>query len=284
MHLDEGPGDILIFLTGPPFLPTACSCCLLLFSWLPQVHSEEGPGDILIFLTGQEEIESCERLITERGAALAPQLTSPAGGKRLSSTEGGAALAQQLKPPAAAPGGGVGVAAEAGEGGGSAGGGGGAGGHHPSGLLVLPIYASLPPEQQLKVFQPALPGIRKVGRGGVGGVGGMDTLYSLAWLHACLHRQNCLLARCPLLLWTQLNAAIVATAHPSHHPPACPPSIRGPSWPAAPFLTYLPQIILSTSIAETSITISGVHKTLKLFPCLPFLSSPTADHYFHQHR
>lgn len=27
---------------------------------------EEGPGDILVFLTGQEEIESIERLINER--------------------------------------------------------------------------------------------------------------------------------------------------------------------------------------------------------------------------
>ncbi|KAB1216818.1 ATP-dependent RNA helicase DHX8 [Morella rubra] len=31
-----------------------------------QVHLEEGPGDILVFLTGQEEIESVERLIKER--------------------------------------------------------------------------------------------------------------------------------------------------------------------------------------------------------------------------
>ncbi|XP_030956935.1 pre-mRNA-splicing factor ATP-dependent RNA helicase DEAH10-like isoform X2 [Quercus lobata] len=31
-----------------------------------QIHLEEGPGDILVFLTGQEEIESVERLIQER--------------------------------------------------------------------------------------------------------------------------------------------------------------------------------------------------------------------------
>ncbi|KAK9092472.1 hypothetical protein Syun_027383 [Stephania yunnanensis] len=31
-----------------------------------QTHVEEGPGDILVFLTGQEEIESVERLIEER--------------------------------------------------------------------------------------------------------------------------------------------------------------------------------------------------------------------------
>ena len=97
---------------------------LPLLPLLLQVHCEEGPGDILIFLTGQEEIESCERLITERGAALPPQI--PGGG-------------------------------------GDGGDGGDAGAGRPTGLLVLPIYASLPPEQQLKVFQPAPPGIRKVG-------------------------------------------------------------------------------------------------------------------------
>ncbi|KAM1497937.1 hypothetical protein ACFXTH_020951 [Malus domestica] len=31
-----------------------------------QIHLEEGPGDILVFLTGQEEIESAERLVKER--------------------------------------------------------------------------------------------------------------------------------------------------------------------------------------------------------------------------
>ncbi|CAA2960480.1 pre-mRNA-splicing factor ATP-dependent RNA helicase DEAH10 [Olea europaea subsp. europaea] len=31
-----------------------------------QIHMEEGPGDILVFLTGQEEIESAERLVHER--------------------------------------------------------------------------------------------------------------------------------------------------------------------------------------------------------------------------
>lgn len=29
----------------------------------PQVHTQEGPGDILVFLTGQDEIESMERLL-----------------------------------------------------------------------------------------------------------------------------------------------------------------------------------------------------------------------------
>ena len=63
-----------------------------------------------MFLTGQEEIEACERLISERGAALPPDPDRPA-------------------------------------------------------LLVLPIYAALPPEQQLRVFAPAPPNTRKVWAG-----------------------------------------------------------------------------------------------------------------------
>ncbi|PNT63502.1 hypothetical protein BRADI_4g16730v3 [Brachypodium distachyon] len=40
-----------------------------------QIHLEEGPGDILAFLTGQEEIESLERLIQERARQLPPDST-----------------------------------------------------------------------------------------------------------------------------------------------------------------------------------------------------------------
>ncbi|CAM6100534.1 unnamed protein product [Calypogeia fissa] len=35
-----------------------------------QIHLEETPGDVLVFLTGQEEIESMERLLNERAALL----------------------------------------------------------------------------------------------------------------------------------------------------------------------------------------------------------------------
>lgn len=70
-----------------------------------QIHLDEGPGDILVFLTGQEEIESIERLIQER----LPKLPE---GKRK--------------------------------------------------LLVMPIFASLPSEKQMKVFMPPPSGFRKV--------------------------------------------------------------------------------------------------------------------------
>lgn len=99
-----------------------------------QVHCDEGPGDILVFLTGQDEIESCARLIAERAAA--------------------------LPPPEAADGAAEAAAGDEGEGG--EGGEDGIGASRPRELLVLPIYAALPPEQQLRVFQPAPPGTRKV--------------------------------------------------------------------------------------------------------------------------
>ncbi len=40
---------------------------LLLSSTPMQVHHDEGPGDILVFLTGQDEIDSAERLIRVGG-------------------------------------------------------------------------------------------------------------------------------------------------------------------------------------------------------------------------
>ncbi|KAK6133908.1 hypothetical protein DH2020_032337 [Rehmannia glutinosa] len=70
-----------------------------------QIHLEEGPGDILVFLTGQEEIESIERLVQER----LPKL--PESKRKLS---------------------------------------------------IIPIFASLPSEKQMKVFMPPPVGFRKV--------------------------------------------------------------------------------------------------------------------------
>ncbi|KAF6151766.1 hypothetical protein GIB67_010340 [Kingdonia uniflora] len=70
-----------------------------------QIHLEEGPGDILVFLTGQEEIESVERLIQER--------------------------IQQLP-------------------------------ERNRKLVAVPIFSSLPSEQQMQAFRPAPSGVRKV--------------------------------------------------------------------------------------------------------------------------
>ncbi|XP_021910350.1 pre-mRNA-splicing factor ATP-dependent RNA helicase DEAH10 [Carica papaya] len=70
-----------------------------------QIHLEEGPGDILVFLTGQEEIEAVERFIKERLQQF------PEGYQK---------------------------------------------------LLTVPIFSSLPSEQQMRVFMPAPAGFRKV--------------------------------------------------------------------------------------------------------------------------
>ncbi|XP_024018248.1 pre-mRNA-splicing factor ATP-dependent RNA helicase DEAH10 [Morus notabilis] len=70
-----------------------------------QIHLEEGPGDVLVFLTGQEEIESVERLIKERLQQL------PENNRK---------------------------------------------------LVAVPIFSSLPSEQQMRVFAPAPAGYRKV--------------------------------------------------------------------------------------------------------------------------
>mmetsp|Transcript_14100 Transcript_14100/g.19418 ORF Transcript_14100/g.19418 Transcript_14100/m.19418 type:complete len:565 (+) Transcript_14100:297-1991(+) len=76
-----------------------------------QIHKEEGPGDILVFLTGQEEIESVERILRDRARHLLPSTSS-----RSSSLA----------------------------------------------LLPVPLFAALPPAQQLKAFVPAPPQTRKV--------------------------------------------------------------------------------------------------------------------------
>eukprot|EP01012_Entosiphon_sulcatum_P031654 TRINITY_DN40347_c0_g1_i1.p1 TRINITY_DN40347_c0_g1~~TRINITY_DN40347_c0_g1_i1.p1 ORF type:complete len:902 (+),score=227.97 TRINITY_DN40347_c0_g1_i1:31-2736(+) len=70
-----------------------------------QIHMKEGPGDILIFLTGQDEIEDCNAALIEKTRALGTKLKE---------------------------------------------------------LRILPIYSTLPSDEQVKIFEPAPPGGRKV--------------------------------------------------------------------------------------------------------------------------
>lgn len=86
-------------------MPVFQKVVLIVMLNLEQVHLEETPGDILLFLTGQEEIESMERLLKERASHLSQNVQK---------------------------------------------------------LLVVPIYAALPSEQQMRVFQAAPEGTRKV--------------------------------------------------------------------------------------------------------------------------
>lgn len=76
-----------------------------IYIFFSQVHLDEAPGDILVFLTGQEEIESVERLVQER------LLQLPEASRK---------------------------------------------------LVTVPIFSSLPSEQQMRVFAPAAAGFRKV--------------------------------------------------------------------------------------------------------------------------
>lgn len=77
----------------------ACVVCVL------QIHITQPLGDILVFFTGQEEIETCQEVLTQRVKALGAKVKE---------------------------------------------------------LVILPIYATLPSEEQAKIFEPAPPGGRKV--------------------------------------------------------------------------------------------------------------------------
>jgi len=70
-----------------------------------QIHITQPLGDILVFFTGQEEIETCQEILTQRIKALGAKVKE---------------------------------------------------------LVILPIYATLPSEEQAKIFEPTPPGARKV--------------------------------------------------------------------------------------------------------------------------
>jgi ATP-dependent RNA helicase DHX8/PRP22 len=99
----QHPVDIM-YTTEPQesYLDSAITAAL-------QLHLDEGPGDVLVFLTGQDEIEAAERLLTERTAVLT-QNTGDIGLE----------------------------------------------------LVAVPMYASLPPEAQMRAFAAAPPNVRKV--------------------------------------------------------------------------------------------------------------------------
>lgn len=70
-----------------------------------QIHISQGPGDILVFLTGQEEIEACAENLQETCRKLGNKIKE---------------------------------------------------------MIIAPIYANLPSEQQAKIFEPTPPNARKV--------------------------------------------------------------------------------------------------------------------------
>ncbi|KAK4260975.1 hypothetical protein QN277_004032 [Acacia crassicarpa] len=62
VHLQGRQFPVDIFYTCHSVADYLDACLITIF----QIHLGEGLGDILVFLTGQEEIESIERLINER--------------------------------------------------------------------------------------------------------------------------------------------------------------------------------------------------------------------------
>ncbi|XP_059305868.1 pre-mRNA-splicing factor ATP-dependent RNA helicase DEAH10-like [Lycium ferocissimum] len=62
VHVQGRQFPVDIFYTHKPETDCIDAALITIF----QIHLEEGPGDVLVFLTGQEEIESVERLIHER--------------------------------------------------------------------------------------------------------------------------------------------------------------------------------------------------------------------------
>eukprot|EP00200_Dunaliella_tertiolecta_P009980 CAMPEP_0202383708 /NCGR_PEP_ID=MMETSP1127-20130417/50795_1 /ASSEMBLY_ACC=CAM_ASM_000462 /TAXON_ID=3047 /ORGANISM="Dunaliella tertiolecta, Strain CCMP1320" /LENGTH=702 /DNA_ID=CAMNT_0048983277 /DNA_START=50 /DNA_END=2155 /DNA_ORIENTATION=- len=91
-----------------------------------QIHTQEGPGDILVFLTGQDEIESLERLLQDRISAMQLARSKAIAAEQLPEED------QENSS------------------------------QKPEELLVYTIYAAMPHEQQLRAFEPAPPGARKV--------------------------------------------------------------------------------------------------------------------------
>ncbi|XP_017236149.1 pre-mRNA-splicing factor ATP-dependent RNA helicase DEAH10 [Daucus carota subsp. sativus] len=62
VHVQGRQFPVDIYYTFQPQTDCVDAALLTIF----QIHLEEGPGDILVFLTGQEEIESVERLVRNR--------------------------------------------------------------------------------------------------------------------------------------------------------------------------------------------------------------------------
>ena len=98
-----------------------------------QLHTDEPPGDILVFLTGQDEIESLERLLSEKAGAPAAHKLLQQQRQLLQQQQNGGVLEGENQPAAD----GDKVAGKTGSTG--------------LRLMTVPIYSSMPPEQQMKV-------------------------------------------------------------------------------------------------------------------------------------
>jgi HrpA-like RNA helicase len=130
---------------------------------LPQLHEEQEPGGVLVFLPGQDDIESLQLLLEENLPYITGrQSTTGEGGVKrnvLSETVVTIQPASQVTPAAQDA-----SSAERADGDvqdGQA----TSGESYTVSLLqdfeVMALYAAMPPDEQLKVFTPPRPGVRR---------------------------------------------------------------------------------------------------------------------------
>ncbi len=89
----------------------------------PQIHAEEEAGGVLVFLPGQDDIESLQLLLEEHLPSVSHRRATDGAAAEGTEAERSAASMQDFE--------------------------------------VRPLYAAMPPEEQLKVFAPAPPAVRK---------------------------------------------------------------------------------------------------------------------------
>ncbi|CAE8713515.1 unnamed protein product, partial [Polarella glacialis] len=115
----------------PDFLDAATVAVL-------QLHVSRPPGDVLLFLPGQEDIDGLQRILEEKQELLAKKRQETPEQQVFEKTAGGAPVYGLLASHAWPCFGKV------------------------DGILIRPIYAALPFDQQELVFEPTPPGFRKI--------------------------------------------------------------------------------------------------------------------------
>lgn len=126
-----------------------------------QIHENEEPGGVLVFLPGQEDIEGLQQLLLEQLPAIRGDQRTAGGDRAQEEEEGedkkkGHDGAEALrKTPAATTNAATGPPGQFGEESKEV------SADDLRDFLVLPLYAAMPPDEQLKAFQPARRGVRK---------------------------------------------------------------------------------------------------------------------------
>jgi HrpA-like RNA helicase len=142
--------------------------------FVPQLHEEQEPGGVLVFLPGQDDIESLQLLLEENLPYITGRQSAVGDGGGGSATKRNV-LSQTVvssKPASQSQSAAKDVVGA--EGGGAEGGSGQPGEQAPTAgeessytvsLLqdfeVMALYAAMPPDEQLKVFTPPRPGVRR---------------------------------------------------------------------------------------------------------------------------